>query len=155
QEWDRRPGPAILPPGWMPPERGTPALRYDRPVPRQLVHKGGIDEVFVTDSVQVAHHRYALAAELPLAHCHFNDLPAGGARFDMMPILELCRQAGYVVIHRHLGVPIDRQFLLGRIRVELAPDVVFADQPDRLWVATSFTVERLFDTRQEGVLARL
>jgi hypothetical protein len=96
-----------------------------------------------------------LAAELPLTHCYFNDLPAGGARFDLMAVLELCRQSFYVVVHRHLGVPTDRMFLLGRIGVDLAPEMVFAEQPDRLRIATSFEVKRLFERPRSGLSARL
>jgi nucleoside diphosphate kinase len=176
-DWDQRPVAEILPPGWVVPgtrrQSGatvpvagpvaapvapavrTPTLRYDQAVPRHLVHKAGIDEVLVTDSAQVASDTFALAGELPLTHCYFNDLPTAGARFDLMAVLELCRQAGYVVTHRHLGVPTDRPFLLRGLGVELAPDIVFADQPDRLRVATSFEVERLYESSRPGLSGRL
>jgi hypothetical protein len=164
RDWDERPDPAILPAGWRAPGRvahggpaprrtSPPALRYDQPVPRQLVHKAGIDEVMVTDSVQLTGSSYALAGELPLTHCHFTDLPGGGARFDLVALLELARQQAYVVTHRHLGVPLDRPFLLRRAGIELDRELVFAEQPDRLRVATTFVVERLFDAGLSGRLA--
>nr|WP_240940076.1 AfsA-related hotdog domain-containing protein [Planosporangium flavigriseum] len=168
-EWDRRSEPAILPPGWLPcrpraartghdrggGEPAPPALRYDQPVPRGLIHKEGIEEVLVTDSAQVDSGTFALAAELPQTHCYLSDLPAGPARFDLMAVLELCRQAFYVVVHRHLGVPFDRAFLLGRLGVDLAPQLPFADQPGRLRVETAFELRRLIESPRPGLVAGL
>jgi hypothetical protein len=162
----REPGPAALEtgasappmtaaPAFATPAFATPALSYDRPVPHQLVHKAGIDEVLVTDSAQVGDGRFVLAGELPVTHCYFSDLPAAGARFDVMALLELCRQAAYVVIHRHLRVPADRSFLLRSIGAEVAPEMVLADQPRRLRVAMTFEIVRHFAGSDAGLSAAL
>ncbi|NJC74042.1 hypothetical protein HC031_30655 [Planosporangium thailandense] len=168
REWDRRPDPAILPPGWSPrgvrtalpgsrPARPaeSPELRYDQPVAHALVHKAGVGEVLVTDSAPVSERVFAVAGELPRTHCYFSDLPAAADRYDAVALLEFCRQASYVVIHRYLGVPVDRSFLLRRIGVALTPGVVFADQPDLLRLRASVTVERRFDAPVPGLSVRL
>jgi hypothetical protein len=167
REWDARTDPAMLPAGWTGrraaapvrpvarPRTGRPALRYDRPVASGLVHKAGIDEVFVTDSAQLAQHRYLLAAELPSTHVHYNDLLSGTARYDLMALLELVRQSGYVVTHGHLGVPVDHPFLLRDVTLDLDRAMVFADQDDRLRVCADFTIEALYEAPMAGLRARI
>ncbi|MGC9665090.1 AfsA-related hotdog domain-containing protein [Planosporangium sp. 12N6] len=139
----------------VPPGPAVPALRFDQPVPYRLVHKAGIDEVLVTDCAPGAGDTFVLAGELPLTHCYLNDVTAAGIRYDVMALLELARQASYVVTHRHLGVPLDRPFLLRRLGVDLAPGVAVAEQPDRLRVVTRYAVERLYESARPGLVGRL
>jgi hypothetical protein len=93
-----------------------PMLRHDRTLPRELVHKAGTGEVFVTDSAALGPDEMLVAGELPTAHDYFNDTPGRIARWDLVPVMEVCRQAIYVVAHRHLGVPARHTFLLRGLR---------------------------------------
>ncbi|GAA2224066.1 ScbA/BarX family gamma-butyrolactone biosynthesis protein [Streptomyces amakusaensis] len=91
---------------------GDPVLAYDRPVERSVVHRHADAEVFVTDSAATGPGRYAVAALLPRAHACFGDHAGAAGPVDPLLLLECFRQAGTVVAHRHLGVPMDTAFLI-------------------------------------------
>jgi len=150
--WDRRPAPTS-------PARSSRSLEsvlvQDRPVSHRLVHKAGLEEVMVTGSAAVTDDVLVLAAQLPLIHPYLSDLPARAVRYDTMALLELCRQAAYVVIHRHLEVPLDRCFLLQRLRLELFPELAFADQPGPLRAELEFEIRRRFTAPRPGLIGRL
>lgn len=92
--------------------RGVADLTFDQPLPRGVVHKTGIGEVFLTDSVQLSPDRFAMAGELPRSHAFLSDhagAPRGGA---LMAGIELMRQTLYVLAHRHLGVAESDKYVL-------------------------------------------
>ncbi|WP_246890403.1 AfsA-related hotdog domain-containing protein [Streptomyces scabiei] len=74
-------------------------LSYDATVPRTLVHRASIAEVFVTDSAQTGEDTYAVAAQLPRGHLIGEHSPA----YDFTLLVEVVRQAGVLVAHRHMG----------------------------------------------------
>lgn len=84
--------------------RGVADLSFDQPLPRGVVHKSGIGEVFLTDSVQLAPDRFAMAGELPRSHAFYSDHAAAPRGAALMAGVELMRQTLYVLAHRHLGV---------------------------------------------------
>ncbi|OLT16522.1 hypothetical protein BJF78_13955 [Pseudonocardia sp. CNS-139] len=81
-----RPGPAVETP-----------LTYDRTVPRQMVHRAAVAEVFVTDAVQVAEKQVRVAVQLPPSHGYFGDHASG--QVDPLLLLEAARQAGIFGSH--------------------------------------------------------
>jgi hypothetical protein len=101
--------------------RPARSLRYDRPVPRALVHKAGVGEVLVTDSARLADDRFLIAAELPAGHRYLGDLPGDRPGHDLMAVLEAARQSLYVVAHTYRDVPADHCFLLRRFAGTLVP----------------------------------
>lgn len=86
-------------------------LSFAAPIDRAVIHKTGLGEVFLTDSVRVAADQILIAGELPRAHAFFND-HADARRLPLMAPLELARQTGYVLGHRHFGAPIDACYVL-------------------------------------------
>jgi hypothetical protein len=88
----------------------APELRFDATVPRALVHRAAVAEVFPTDAVALGGDRFLVAAQLPRTHAFFNDavLPY----YDVLLGLETARQAGVLVAHRFYGVPTDSAFVL-------------------------------------------
>ncbi|MFJ5529219.1 ScbA/BarX family gamma-butyrolactone biosynthesis protein [Streptomyces sp. NPDC093261] len=94
-------------------------LRFDGSVERSLVHRHAASEVFLTDHVALGGDCFAVAARLPSAHRYFNDDPLSPAPVDPMLLLECSRQAGTLVAHCHLGVPMDAAFLITEWAVEL------------------------------------
>ncbi|MER7050405.1 ScbA/BarX family gamma-butyrolactone biosynthesis protein [Streptomyces jumonjinensis] len=89
-------------------ERSAPVeLSYDSTVPRSLVHRLAVAEVFVTDSVQSGEDSFVVAAQLPRGH-----VIGEGALYDFTLLLEVVRQAGVLAAHRHLGVPLASAFIL-------------------------------------------
>ncbi|GAB2884678.1 ScbA/BarX family gamma-butyrolactone biosynthesis protein [Streptomyces mayteni] len=89
-------------------------LRYDATVPRALVHRASVAEVFITDSVADATNGlgrseavFEVAAQLPRGHL----IGERAATYDFLLIVEVLRQAGVFVAHRHLDVSLDSAFI--------------------------------------------
>lgn len=82
-------------------------LSYDATVPRGLVHRASIAEVFVTDSAETGEDTFAVAAQLPRGHLIGEDSPS----YDFTLLVEVVRQAGVLVAHRHLGVDVGSAFI--------------------------------------------
>ena len=95
-------------------------LRTDQPLPRQVLHKTALEQIFVTDWMLGPGDDWCtIAARLPLAHGHFSDTAA--PYHDIVLMSEVVRQAGLVVAEEWIKVPDDRQFLLRELKVELDP----------------------------------
>jgi hypothetical protein len=90
-------------------------LAFDAIVPRQLAHKRAIGEVFLTGSKQVDRDRFECVGQLPRSHAFFNDGPPGW--HDPLLVLEAARQAGLLISHRYLDIPLGYQFLVTKIYV--------------------------------------
>ncbi|WP_168220624.1 ScbA/BarX family gamma-butyrolactone biosynthesis protein [Streptomyces sp. RFCAC02] len=89
-------------------------LRFDATVPRALVHRASVAEVFITDSIAAPGNRpgaaeaaFEVAAQLPRGHL----IGENPASYDFLLIVEVLRQAGVFVAHRHLDVPLDSAFI--------------------------------------------
>ncbi|GGZ54305.1 adhesin [Streptomyces bluensis] len=91
----------------MPPGNDHVELSYDATVPRALVHRASIAEVFVTDSAETGEDTFAVAAQLPRGHLIGENSPL----YDFSLMVEVVRQAGVLVAHRHLGVHLDSAFI--------------------------------------------
>ncbi|WP_160050204.1 ScbA/BarX family gamma-butyrolactone biosynthesis protein [Nocardiopsis sp. FR4] len=100
--------------GLDPEDAGTRELDYDATVPRGLVHRSAVSEVFVTDSRQTGESVFEVAAQLPRGHVML-EAPA----YDLPLLLEDCRQTGVLISHRHLDVPMDRAFIMQRISLHI------------------------------------
>lgn len=116
--------------------RSIDDLTFDQPVPRAFVHKAGPGEVFVTDYKQVAADRFLVAAELPRSHAFFGDTSSATPGVDPLTLLEIGRQAGYIVLHQHFGIPLENTFVLRAMGADLAPgaDAIQVDGPARVVV---------------------
>lgn len=79
-------------------------LSYESTVPRGIVHRHAVSEVFLTDSARVSDTRFLVAAHLPTTHAFFGDQPRPG-RADPLYFVETSRQACVLLAHRYHGVP--------------------------------------------------
>jgi A-factor biosynthesis hotdog domain len=84
-------------------------LSFQNGVPRELVHRRGVVEVLITDSLQVNENEFLLGAQLPRAHSTWSDCEA--PYYDSLAAIEAGRQAGVVVAHRYYGVPLGSTFI--------------------------------------------
>ncbi|WP_328647557.1 hypothetical protein OHS58_06835 [Amycolatopsis sp. NBC_00348] len=80
-------------------------LSFVSTVPRNLVHRAAICEVFLTDSVKTTDERFVLAAQLPRVHSYYSDQVASRPVYDPLLLTEAVRQAAIFVAHRYLGAP--------------------------------------------------
>ncbi|MGC5362147.1 ScbA/BarX family gamma-butyrolactone biosynthesis protein [Streptomyces sp. DT24] len=84
-------------------------LRFDRTVPRALVHRASVAEVFLTDSCRLDRDRFLVAAQWPRNHALYQ-LDAAGYS-DPMLLAETVRQAAIFLVHRFYDVPLTRHFI--------------------------------------------
>ncbi|WP_306317888.1 MULTISPECIES: ScbA/BarX family gamma-butyrolactone biosynthesis protein [unclassified Streptomyces] len=92
-----------------PVERTRADLTFDRTVPRQLVHRASVTEVFLTDAAALATDRFAVGAQWPRYHALYH--PDESGRCDFMLLAETVRQAGIYVLHRFYEVPLGHHFV--------------------------------------------
>jgi A-factor biosynthesis hotdog domain len=92
-------------------------LTFEQTVPRSLVHRTALAEVYVADSVQTGEDEFALAVQVPRAHCVWFDRRA--PYHDPLSTAEAARQGVYVVVHRHVGVPPRTTFSMQRLELRV------------------------------------
>lgn len=114
-----------------PPDDGLPPglrLSYERTVPRDVAHRRQVGEVFVTDSAQTGPDDFHTAFEVLRAHSLWSDR-AGSAYHDPLASAEAARQSIFVLLHRHVGIPVALPFSLQRITLRvLDPEAYRSDR---------------------------
>ncbi|WP_082527122.1 ScbA/BarX family gamma-butyrolactone biosynthesis protein [Kitasatospora sp. MBT63] len=112
--------------------------RLTSTVPRELVHRAAVAEVFLTGWSRTADNRFALTGQWPRAHSYFTPV---SRHYDPLLTAETVRQVGTLLAHAEFGVPLGAQFLMwglhhsvrpGRAAVGAAPadlelDVICSD----------------------------
>ncbi|MBT2478695.1 ScbA/BarX family gamma-butyrolactone biosynthesis protein [Streptomyces sp. ISL-94] len=97
-------------------------------VPRELVHRAALAEVFLTGMCRPAEDRFHVTAQLPRGHSFF--APIAGTHYDPMLICETIRQVGSYVAHEAFDVPLGHQFLLWGLDYTTVPEnLVIGDTP--------------------------
>ncbi|MEU9602085.1 ScbA/BarX family gamma-butyrolactone biosynthesis protein [Streptomyces sp. NPDC048109] len=104
---------SMFPEAALPPSE----LSYDSCVPRTLVHKRAVSEVFVTDAVRQGPGRFAIAAQWPRDHVFFQ--PGAEGTSDPLLWIETVRQAGIYLSHRFYDVPLNHPFVLASLDFSL------------------------------------
>ncbi|WP_280234313.1 AfsA-related hotdog domain-containing protein [Nocardia cyriacigeorgica] len=89
-----------------------PALTFDQTVPRALAHRRALGEVFVADSVAEDESTFRVAVQIPRAHSLWYDRRT--THHDPFAMAEAARQGSFVVLHRHVGVPLALPFSMQR-----------------------------------------
>lgn len=103
----------------------TTDLSFRRTVDRSLVHRYAVSEVFITDLAAVDAETSLIAAQLPISHAYFLDVPefpgdAGRpAGYDLTLLTECARQASTYVAHVRYGVPAEWKFLMASMSARL------------------------------------
>ncbi|ORT60039.1 hypothetical protein BKD26_10585 [Streptomyces sp. CB03238] len=92
------------------------ALRYDSTVPRAMVHRSAIAEVFLTDSRPTDRpDTYEVAAQLPRAHI----MGERSGTHDFLLLVEVLRQAGVYLAHAYQNVSPDDSFIFRNLRIRI------------------------------------
>jgi hypothetical protein len=92
-------------------------LSFEQTVPRSLVHRAALAEVYIADSRQSGDEEFVLAVQVPRAHCVWFDRRV--PYHDPLSTAEAGRQGVYVVVHRHVGLPSGLTFSLQRVDVRV------------------------------------
>jgi hypothetical protein len=94
-------GPSVRP--------ADPGLTYLQPVPRHMVHRAAIAEVFLTDAVRTGEHSFLVAAQWPRDHALYS--PGSGGTCDPLLFMETIRQSLVYLAHSFYGVPLTHRFI--------------------------------------------
>ncbi|WP_179166529.1 AfsA-related hotdog domain-containing protein [Streptomyces sp. CB03238] len=132
----RRPGPTAPATGL---EAAEARLSAERTVPCGWVHKHAVEQVLVTDVREIDGRFFALA-QLPRTHRLYNDSHDAG--YDVLLLGEVARQASEAMVHRLMGVPLDRPFVIGTMRVEVLDRAAVAVTRAATTVLAEFVVKR-------------
>ncbi|WP_199550412.1 ScbA/BarX family gamma-butyrolactone biosynthesis protein [Streptomyces sp. N35] len=93
-------------------------LDYTGTVPRALVHRASVTEVFLTD--HRPHGEGALiAAQLPRTHSYYNDHTGSPALYDPLLLMEVLRQCGILGSHAYLDAPHGSAFVFDRAELTI------------------------------------
>ncbi|MEV5960071.1 ScbA/BarX family gamma-butyrolactone biosynthesis protein [Streptomyces sp. NPDC051987] len=86
-------------------------LAFVQPIPRHLVHRASVAEVYLTDAVAVAGEgdRFLVAAQWPRDHALYH--PDGNGCADPLLFAETIRQTLVFLAHEHYGVPLGYRFV--------------------------------------------
>ncbi|MEC3977389.1 AfsA-related hotdog domain-containing protein [Amycolatopsis sp. H20-H5] len=128
------------------------ALSYEQTVPRGLVHRWSLSEVFLTDYHDTDSAGFACAAQLPLSHAYFRDQPDLHEWQDTLNVLEAGRQAVTYAAHINQGVPRDTTFMVTAWSLDFTDAAALAcgERPGELRVDGAVT-----DRRERGGHVRL
>jgi hypothetical protein len=100
-------------------------LSYEQTVPRRLAHRHALGEVFISDSAETGPNVFVVAAQIPRAHSLWSDHRL--AYHDAFATAEAVRQGTFIVLHRHLQVPLGLPFSLRRFRFQVRELGAFQD----------------------------
>ncbi|MFE7167134.1 ScbA/BarX family gamma-butyrolactone biosynthesis protein [Streptomyces sp. NPDC057616] len=84
-------------------------LSYLQAVPRHMVHRAAIAEVFLTDAVRTGEHSFLVAAQWPRDHALYS--PGRDGTSDPLLFMETIRQALVYLAHAHYDVPLTHRFI--------------------------------------------
>lgn len=130
-------------------------MQFARTLPKDLVHRAAIAEVFLTDAERRGEDEILLAAQLPRRHAFYDDTLTPGAPHDPLLLLEVCRQGIFVVAHRCLGVPPDRKFLLRTVEFQVREPAALAPRSTPTEVVVAARIEHRFRGRSGTTGLRL
>ena len=106
-------------------ELTTPTLAFDRTISRGLVHRVGLEEVFLTDFKSLSEDRFLAAARLPRTHLYYNDHLNQPKTHDPLVVFESVRQSLLCATHMHHDVPADTKAITAQCRLEITdPDAL-------------------------------
>ncbi|MFF3409155.1 ScbA/BarX family gamma-butyrolactone biosynthesis protein [Streptomyces sp. NPDC002742] len=122
-------------------------MRFTRTLPKELVHRSAVAEVFLTGAECHGEDEILLAARFPRRHAFYDDTLGPGNRLDPFLLLEACRQGIFVVAHRCLGVPLGHKFLLRAAEFEVPDPAALARGEGPTEAVITTRVEQRFRSR--------
>ncbi|MFF9778128.1 ScbA/BarX family gamma-butyrolactone biosynthesis protein [Streptomyces sp. NPDC013978] len=85
-------------------------------VPKEFVHRASIAEVMLTNWERVDDSHFTVTAQWPRRHGFFATIEGF---HDPLLVAETIRQAGILLSHAEFGVPLDHQFLMWDLTVDV------------------------------------
>lgn len=88
----------------------------DRVVPKYLVHKSFVSEVFLSDAYKDSDDVFLLSAVFPRTHSYYND---SSQKIDTSLLLEIFRQCSIYISRTFYSVPLDFKFIFDSAKFKL------------------------------------
>lgn len=108
-----------------------PPLTYETAVPRSLVHRHSIAEVFLTDSHRGDGPRhFVIAAQWPRRHAYFTDSRDGRPTHSIALFAETLRQTAIYLAHKYHDVALDAHFVMSEMNIDIEPGGIPAAATD-------------------------
>ncbi|MFK0261623.1 ScbA/BarX family gamma-butyrolactone biosynthesis protein [Streptomyces angustmyceticus] len=121
--------------------RAAAGHRYAPCVPQEFVHRPVADDILVTSWRRLDDSRFTLTAQWPHNHGYFT--PVHG-RHHLILTGETIRQAGLLLCHTELGVPVGHHFILGNLVYTTHPEhLAVGGGPTRLTIDVTCSRMRL------------
>ncbi|NIE73375.1 hypothetical protein F3J44_14770 [Pantoea sp. Tr-811] len=100
-------------------------------VPRGMVHRAAVSEVFLTGAQRIGEGHFRCLAQLPRTHSYFSEHTHRDAHYDMLLLLEVFRQASIYISHAFLDVSAKDKFIYldSDTRVVERAALVVGDRP--------------------------
>ncbi|MEU8541151.1 AfsA-related hotdog domain-containing protein [Streptomyces sp. NPDC048717] len=117
-------------------------LNFSTTVPRALVHREALAEVFLTD-YQPAGDGLSVAAQLPRTHSYYNDHTSSPALYDPLVIMEVLRQCGILASHALLGAPEDSSMVFDTATLEVLDTAALRVGPRPTHITVDFQPEEV------------
>jgi hypothetical protein len=95
-------------------------------LPRTLVHRRAIAEVFLTGAARQDADSFEVAAQIPRYHAFYSDTGEAPVEHDLLLIVEMMRQAALAAAHEFFGVPLRRWFIWRGIDLRVVEHTVLA-----------------------------
>ncbi|NLU82685.1 AfsA-related hotdog domain-containing protein [Rhodococcus sp. HNM0569] len=99
-------------------------LSFDRNIPRDIVHRESIAEVFLTDARRYCNGA-VFAAQLPRNHSYFSDHRGTATTYDPLLLIEVFRQVAIYYAHTFVGVERAQKFVFGSADFEIVDGETF------------------------------
>lgn len=109
-------------------------FRFAETLDRHLVNRRAVAEVFLTDFHPVTANEWIVGAQLPLGHAYMSDHSARMDFYDLLLILECCRQAGTYGGYTQFGSPLDTINIVSSLELHIADTEALrvSDRPGEL-----------------------
>lgn len=116
---------------------------FSSTVPRQLVHRHSVGDVFLTDyRLETSANPDQVAAQVPMAHRFFR--PAR-QRHDPLAVAESFRQAVILMCHQKLEIPSQFKFLMEQFEFEIFGELHVRATPMQLIIDMKLTPIKYYD----------
>ena len=129
-------------------------LSFEESIPKLLVHKNSLDNVFLTDIKHHGESWFLCGGRVPKTHCFFN---RGGrsAASDLLFYVEMGRQASIAISHSFFNLSFDHAFVFDQSEITLLePTWRSTKQRRRDCIAIEVKI-REKEWRPNGAISRL
>ncbi|MFM0522379.1 MULTISPECIES: AfsA-related hotdog domain-containing protein [Caballeronia] len=136
-------------------------LDFERTLPISLVHKPSNDLVMLTDYVALSRTETLLGAQVSRSHGLYQESILASKGYDIAALVEICRQACFVVAHTQFGLSLEEnryQFLFRELESHIEDEALRVThpigQPIRIVVRSSVEKELRTEGRTSGLTWR-